>query len=202
MYKFKEKQHLTHSTKLLFNEAKEDIKTGNWENFYSDNHMFDYDIFGTATQLLIQSGINPLLNLHSMPKAYLMGNWNLLEIHIPDNINVIGESAFAECEYLNKVILPKYLDEISADAFNTCASLNSITLPKSLRRIGANNFYYCENLDTVVYEGTAEEFKEIDINEDCFKSCNELTHITCADAIIIVDNGINFSDIRYYDEED
>lgn len=208
MYKFKENQHLTSSTKLLFNEAKEDIKTGNWKNFYSDNYLFDHDIFGTATQLLIQSGINPLLSLYGVPEAYLMGNQNLLEINIPDNINVIGESAFAECEYLNKVILPKEVLEIRDNAFNACSSLNSITLPKSLRVIGQGNFQYCENLNTVIYEGIIDEFKQIEIGADCFSSCQELSQINCTDGIIMIgENGLDFDDTDsddddLYDDED
>ena len=199
-YKFKEMGHLTHSTKSLFNEAKVNIQTENFGKFYSDTtYPYDQVVFGEATQLLIQAGIDPLKTLNEVPDNYLMGNWNLLEITIPDNINVIGESAFAECEYLNKVILPKELVEIRDNAFNTCSSLNSIVLPKSLRKIGINNFYFCENLNTVVYEGTKEEFKNIEIDDDCFKLCPDLDMIKCSDSSIYFDDN-NYE--LFLDDED
>lgn len=40
----------------------------------------------------------------------------------------VGNSAFAECDYLTSVILPESVENIEMQAFRSCSGLNSITI--------------------------------------------------------------------------
>lgn len=52
------------------------------------------------------------------------GNNN--SVKIPDNVTVIGDNAFANCGYLNKIIISANVTKISEYAFANCCNLNSI----------------------------------------------------------------------------
>ena len=57
------------------------------------------------------------------------------EIKLPDSILEIGESAFAECRFLKKVIIPDSVTKIGNRAFYYCTALCSVSLPKHLAYI-------------------------------------------------------------------
>lgn len=56
------------------------------------------------------------------------------EVVIPNSVEIIGDSAFGQCEYLKQVFFSpdSKLKEIKSDAFFGCKMLSEITLPDNL----------------------------------------------------------------------
>ena len=95
----------------------------------------------------------------------------LTKIIIPDTVNVIGNTAFTNCN-LQEINLSN-VKEIGSDAFRSCGSLRSIKLSANLKEIPANAFSYCNALTTVeIPEGC------VAIRKYAFEYCAELTKVT------------------------
>ncbi len=76
---------------------------------------------------------------------------NIKSIHIPDSVEVIGESAFYGCNKIENITLPKSLKEIGRYAFAECDSIFSIEFKNSVEevKIGRRAFYSCDKLENV-----------------------------------------------------
>lgn len=95
-------------------------------------------VYAFQNSALIQLTENKLISLLSYDKVqhYL----------VPEQIQVIGQYAFAENNNLWKVTLPETLQTIEAYAFYSCENLSEILHGNSLKEIGANAFRWCNNL--------------------------------------------------------
>ena len=69
---------------------------------------------------------------------------------IPEGIEYIGFGAFANCQWLKKVVIPKSVVEIGHCAFNGCRELKEVKIPDSVEYIRENAFYFCIKLEKVV----------------------------------------------------
>ncbi len=88
-------------------------------------------------------------------------------------VTKIGESAFRDCGFLEKAMLPESIEVIGAQAFYNCTALTDILLPLSLREIGDLAFAYCVSLQKVmILEGVRS------IGEYAFGDCSNLSVIT------------------------
>jgi hypothetical protein len=74
----------------------------------------------------------------------------LTEITIPDDVEEIGNSAFADCNALTTVNFPKdSLKILGHMAFSSCEKLVNIEFPASVKEVGGALVSHCENLETV-----------------------------------------------------
>lgn len=90
------------------------------------------------------------------------GNSTMRSVYIPDTVENIGHHAFY-CSDLQTVRMPTSLKMIAQNAFLYC-DIKTIYLPKSVTSIGDGAFAYCGSLTTVYYEGTQEEWNEINVS--------------------------------------
>jgi len=96
---------------------------------------------------------------------YAFYECNALEsIKLPDGVKEIGDSAFRGCEALESIKLPDGVKKIGDSAFYGCEALESITLPASITKIGEYALS-CESLKQVRYEGTTDEWEEVEQGE-------------------------------------
>ena len=88
-----------------------------WEKFYEFNALSNDKLFSQMNKILLDSGVNPLLKLNRIPAGFFF-SWEggLDEYEIPDNIKIIGSSAF-QSSGLKKIRIPKSVQQIDAYAF-------------------------------------------------------------------------------------
>ena len=98
--------------------------------------------------------------------AAFRGCTSLESVKIPNSVESIGEDAFSNCTKLKDINIPEKVTRIDRYLFDNCTSLESITIPKNITEIGYAAFSGCTNLKTVNYEGTEEDWKAINIEED------------------------------------
>ena len=182
-----------------------DIDANNWKKIYDmANTELDEVSVGYLTEMFLDSGINPLLQMEDIPNNFLNSTKKVKSIHIPDNIYWIGKKAFCGsrleqldlsktivqsiepeafqyCNNLEKIIFSNKLMRIDVRAFANCYSLIAITLPKSLDLIQFNAFSNCDSLKSITYEGTSKQLqKNVLIANNAFYGC-EAEYIKCAD---------------------
>ena len=94
-------------------------------------------------------------------------------VTIPDEITVIGDSAFAGCTFLKSITLPHGITVIEPSAFEGCYRLREIDLPDSVTAIRFAAFEGCASLEHIALpEGI------IAIEKWTFKDCAALTSIS------------------------
>ena len=79
-------------------------------------------------------------------EAYSFYGCDFTKLEIPYRVTSIGEGAFAECIFIEELILSPNVKTIGKKAFYNLQNLKSIVLPKTVNTIGENAF----NLDSSV----------------------------------------------------
>jgi len=105
-------------------------------NVVENNHVFcsvDGVLFDKAMSELIE-----------YPK-----NKDKTDYTVPDGIMGIAKFAFWGCKRLVNIVLPECMEIIQDYAFAYCEGLKTIILPMSLKFIGEGAFKDCPNLETV-----------------------------------------------------
>lgn len=80
------------------------------------------------------------------------------------SIEELGKQAFYNCENIEEVIIGKQLESIEMNTFYNCKNLRNIYIPKNLKYIEYNAFYHCVGLEKIYFEGSKEEWNEINIS--------------------------------------
>lgn len=137
------------------------------------------------------------------------GNKNIVSIHLPATITVIGTQAFNGCENLSDISLKEGLKEISYGAFANCISLENVVIPNSVTNIGtygfansgirqltmpisiADNglnhsaFKDCKKLESVVISSSS---KLTTLAGSTFRNCTKLSFVSLSDNITIIES--------------
>lgn len=127
-------------------------------------------------------------SLTTIGSCAFQGCDSLSEIKIPDSVTTI-EAAFEDCHGLKRITIPASVTDLKDFVFMHCTSLTevtifgdikkikpftfahcpslaSITIPKSITKIEGYAFYNCPALSEVAYEGSDEEWNQIQISEE------------------------------------
>lgn len=106
---------------------------------------------------------------------------NLNEIVIPASVTAIGESAFAHCSKLRNITLPDGLTQLGDAAFQGCGELKSISVPDGVRQIGDYTFMFCDSLTEVsLPDGLTA------IGSSAFVGCSDLKEITIPNSVTTI----------------
>lgn len=86
--------------------------------------------------------------------GYLKG-----KLVVSDDIKIICREAFADCAYLDDIILPDSCIGIGDLAFKNCKSLTRFKLPANVERIGRVIFFKCSALETIIVDPTNKYYE-------------------------------------------
>lgn len=88
-------------------------------------------------------------SLNYIPARACYYDLSLSEIDIPDNIEVIKESAFSGCSAVKKLTIPSNVDTIEDWAFSDMDNLTEVTIKGELMAMGGHVFEDCPNLEVI-----------------------------------------------------
>ena len=122
----------------------------------------NYGELNNITRLIISEGIESIENLSLEKLSYVRlpdtlkiigrasfaGCEDLENINIPNNIEEIRDSAFAETR-ISRIEIPEKVKKIGNRAFSNCENVISIELPDSVREIGCYAFFNCNGISTM-----------------------------------------------------
>ena len=102
-----------------------------------------------------------------------IGNSGLSIIKVPEKatnrfgrtvpVICIAKEAFSGNKTVTDIILPPSIERLPSGAFSGCSSLENITIPRRIKAIKEKTFDGCRNLVNVFYEGTPDEWDNINI---------------------------------------
>lgn len=98
----------------------------------------------------------------------------LTEVKLPESIKYIESDAFAYCDSLANITLPDSLIFIGWGAFECDSELVSISFSKNVFRIAENAFRDCTKLQDIYFNGTQEDWGQVEIREgnECLLNAN------------------------------
>lgn len=191
-------RYMSWSAELFLRKNLELLDT-NMAEFYNkaNQSLSDKDYIGELTKFFYSQGIDPLLQMNTVPRNYLGGDYsryidpipNLIpfniksikeeafkelwweSINIPSNVYKIGIAAFKDA-YSNRIVLNEGLKEIGNAAFMYCTSLEEIEIPDSVETLGYNCFSFSGLKRLYIGSGV----KELYNNQ--FDSCFDLEYVT------------------------
>lgn len=76
----------------------------------------------------------------------------MVEVVLPDSIEILGVAAFEFCDELKNIVLPKNLRIVKENAFSSCKSLEKVTFPIGVEKICSHCFSSCKSLKVVLAE--------------------------------------------------
>ena len=125
--------------------------------------------------------LNTLYLPASMYNTYnLLSGCSMEKLTIKDGISVITYSSFSSNNNLSEISIEAPVEVIGEMAFHNCKKLASVSLPKTVKKIEAQAFYTNGETLTVSYQGTKEQFLEIDLGKNWFSENTAIT-VTCSD---------------------
>lgn len=140
----------------------------------------------------------------------------LIEVNLPDSVEVIGKDAFRQSERLKTVNLGNCVTTVEAGAFNSCENIENISIPDSITRfefsyflnnkkLKLNEYKNClylgneQNPYTVLVDVATEEETSYEIHGDtkliynsAFAWCRWLKSITVPEGVVTVDGAFSY----------
>jgi formylglycine-generating enzyme required for sulfatase activity len=120
------------------------------------------------------------------------GCTNLTSINIPNNVIIIGGSAFQGCTSLASIVIPNRVTRIDGYAFQGCTKLVNITIPDSVTNIGSGAFAGCTGLTNVIIGKNVTSIggagEEAWMGQSgAFQGCISLTSIIIPDSVTSIE---------------
>lgn len=130
---------------------------------------FTYDSYNIFKEIRHSSQIHFPNNLTSLGESAFSYCTNFYSLEFPDSITSIGKMCFQSCRNLQLTKLPDALKSLGDLAFDGCSNLSLTSLPNGITSIKRRTFYSCSNLQlTELPDGVTT------IGEEAFYSCGKL----------------------------
>ena len=94
---------------------------------------------------------------------------DVTEVTIPNTVTNIGQSAFYDCENLEKVSIASSVKSIGSEAFAFCYKLSNVSIPSSVTTIHKWAFQYCRSLTAITVPDSVTS-----LGDYAFQSCSAL----------------------------
>lgn len=189
----------------IFNSLSDEDKRYLIYDIYGDVPIIFPKIGGELTKAFLKIGLNPLDYIPFVPDFFLYGCTDISEviipkhideindqafeasgidkINLPENLDIIHQSAFSRCMGLKEIALPDNIQTIPVHCFSFCANLKTVKLPKNLYAIEHGAFTNCFSLENLTYPGTFKDFKYVVLENTWKEGAYRLKQITCSDGV-------------------
>ncbi|NCC61001.1 MAG: leucine-rich repeat domain-containing protein, partial [Verrucomicrobiae bacterium] len=101
------------------------------------------------------------------------------------NIQTLKAGAFSGCFQLENVAIPEDWEVLEDNVFSACTSFTEIQLPKNLKKIGTRTFNGCTNLTEIIIPESVTI-----IGDEAFRGCKGLTQMTLPDGVSELGKGV------------
>ena len=105
----------------------------------------------------------------------------LAEIVLSAGLKQIGTQMFVNCTSLSDVVIPDTVTSIGEGAFYNCNAFDEITIPSGVTSIGSYAFFGCSHLSDVYYDGTEQQWLNIE-KGDCNSELTE-SNVHCKPSV-------------------
>lgn len=130
--------------------------------------------------------VNLSENVSVIEKSAFRYCTSLNTVNLPENNNnltVLTENLFLNCEKLKNILIPETITEIAQGCFTGCINLGSINISSKIQKIEKNAFLNCFKLKIK----NANELKQLNtIGEGAFKWCNGLEKFYLNESVKII----------------
>ncbi len=123
-------------------------------------------VIQSTTSLKINEG-----TVSISPSCFRKRN-NLIEVYLPNSVNIIGYDAFKSCKDLIYVSISDSVTKIYSGTFMDCISLQSVNIPNNVTSIDYDAFSGCKALSEITIPN-----KVISIGQNAFARCANLLSI-------------------------
>lgn len=103
---------------------------------------------------------------------------------VPNDVKIIGSSAFQNCEKLKRIKFHDKIDSIGDFAFEGCTSLREVNIPDSVKNMGPGVFRDCISLVSAKLPKGLQT-----IEKDTFAGCTKLKDVGPLDEVLKIKNG-------------
>lgn len=132
--------------------------------FSCESPWFGYA--GSITSVVVDAGVT------SIGRCAFFGLSNLTSVSLPDTVTALGAYSFEGCTALTDLSLPDAITRIDSSAFYGCTGLTYVRMPENLTQIGDAAFYGCTGLRSVSF---AEDIASI--ADHAFAGCTALANV-------------------------
>lgn len=110
---------------------------------------------------------------------------NLTDLVIWEGLVTIGNCAFNNCMSLRTVSIPDSVTRICEEAFARCRILTNLVIGNGVEIIEKSAFGYCDSLEGIIYEGTSDEWEEIE-KDSLWSDSSVIEYISCSDTTVYI----------------
>ena len=103
----------------------------------------------------------------------------------------VTKFAFASCMTLEEIIISEGVEHIDYANFSMCTALKTLHIPSTVIKIGPAIMEESANLETIIYNGTVDQWKNIDKHSSWDWHSAEYT-IYCTDGEISADGTVTY----------
>ena len=108
----------------------------------------------------------------------------LERLYMADTMMILESHALLGCSALRYVKLSNSLKIIEYACFEGCTALQTISIPVSVETIESLVFYDCTKMKAVEYQGTMEQWEQIDV---AFNAFRKGVRIICTDGVVFIE---------------
>jgi len=106
--------------------------------------------------------------------AYSLSGTKIKNVQLPRSLYYIGEGAFSDCRYIEKIDVPDNIDVLPGCVFKGCTGITKVNLHEKLHKIGEEAFCGCSGLQTIYVPTSVTE-----IGENAFTDMHEKFILLC-----------------------
>lgn len=143
-------------------------------NNYYDSRNNCNAIVETLTNKLIRGCLNTIIpeNVEVLGESAFSKCIGLKTIKIPNSVKKFEDKVFAKCVDLESIELSESLEDMGMHTFSHCSNLKKCVIPNRITAIGGGMFNYCTSLEKVFLPNTIKK-----VGDFSFTQCSSLKSI-------------------------